>query len=314
VCFFDVETHLTSSPFQPYPATFRGAINMVGAPAPNPDGSPGIILFTAPGGASTYPIAAFMVGTPVVRLGEIGEIPGGAQSGYQMALGNFTGDETLEFAVTLSNGSPGAVHVLSPGTDEMLTFYPFDRTYTDGIRIAAGDINGNGHDELLLTQIRGREFRAYEVRDLKSEPELIGSGDPFGAGFSLGAQISAFDFNRDGFDEAIFGAGGGQPIVRIIDFKAPSPQLVTQFIAGSETFTGGIVSMAVGVVGGAPAIGTVMPIGGAPTRQDMALHVLKAKRFSRNFMMQGSFTYQALSSTSWTMVTQERSGARRVRK
>ena len=316
VCLFNVETRVSSNPFQVYPGSFSGAINMAGAPSPNPDGSPGIILFTAPAGPSTLPMAAYMVGPPATLLAEIGQIPGGAQSGYQMAIGDFTGDATPEFAVTPGNGSPGAVHVFSPGTDQMLTFYPYGQTYTQGIRIAAGDINGNGHDDLLFTQIIGREFKAYEVRDLNSEPALLGYGDPFGPTFSLGAQVSAFDFNFDGFDEAIFATGGGQPMVRIINFNAPSPQLVTWFNPGNDSFTGGIVSLAVGVVNGAPAIGTVMPVGGAPTRQDMALHVLQRgpTRFSRAFMMQSAFTYNARSSTSWTMVTQTRSGGQRVRR
>jgi hypothetical protein len=240
LCLYNGATFATSNPVQLFTAPFQGGVNLSGAVIRGSGGNDRILLVGGPAGASSHPLSGFTLGPPFERHGEVWQVPGADQFGHQVVLGNLMGDDTLEMAAATNLGGSAFVHLFEPGTNGLRSFTPFGETYTDGFQLTTGDINGNGHDELIVYQTRGREFRAFEFRNLTDPPVLIGYGDPFGPSFFGGGGVDAFDINNDGFDELIFVPGPGRtPLVRVFDFNAPSPLLVTEFLAGPETATGG---------------------------------------------------------------------------
>lgn len=258
ICLFNATTFATSNPVQVFTTPFQGGINFSGTVITGSGGNDRILLIGGPAGASNHPLSAFNLGPPFERLGEVWQMPGANQFGHQVVLGNLTGNDTVEVAMGTNLGGPGGVHVWEPNTERTNTFYPFGEAYSDGFQLATGDINGNGHDELIVYQTRGREFRVFEFTDLTAGPTLIGYGDPYGPLFSGGGSVAAFDFNRDGFDELIFAPGPGRPpLIRVFNFKTPDPILVTQFLAGPETATGGTTVQA-GLSQGDPLLGFIV--------------------------------------------------------
>ena len=249
-----------------YPSNFQGGLTLAGG------GSPGFApaLFVAPSGASTLPMVMFNMGPPMSPPEEIGTLPGAAEYGYRFTVGDLVADSTLEFVAATGPGGPAGVHVFAPGTNETMTVYPFGPDYRDGFNLATGDINGNGRKDLLIAQARGRVFTALEFTDLRSDPLVLGSGDFFGPTFLGGANIAAFDFNRDRFDEVVFGAGDGAPLVRIVNFNGPTPTLAYQFTAGPATASEG-VRVDVGLRNGSPVIATLTDVTRQQTRQELVV-------------------------------------------
>lgn len=262
VCVIDGNTGRTSAPLQVYGAGAAAPVNFTAAEF---DGQR--VLFTAPANASPNPMAAFALGPPHQLLGDFGMIEGGHEFGVSLAAGNISGDATPELFFATATGGPGQVHVVSPGRDDVLTFSPFDPGYQGGIRLAAGDVNGDGFDDLIAGQAQGGEVRFFRFVD--DAPVMMGSGFPFGPTPNHGPFISLFDVNNDGVDEAIFGTGDGQPLVRIVGIVDNEPRVFTQFnpLQGTKG-----VAVAGGLVNGFFAI-TVTPVNDVPeARQTLGVY------------------------------------------
>lgn len=256
ICTLDGRTGRTSSPLRVYSAGAPGLVNFTVAPFNEQH-----VLFTAPGGASSNPMAAFVYGPPHSLLGDFGMIDGGHEFGVSIASGNASGDATPELFVATANGGPGTVHMISPGRDAVTTFYAFDPGYRGGIRLAAGDMDGDGFDELVASQAQGCEVRFFRFID--DAPVLLGAGCPFAHVPNNGPFIDLFDVNNDGRDEVIFGSGGGDPLVRIMSLDGQQ-RILDQL----RPFTGNQgVGVATGLLDGQLAL-AVTPQTTAPEGND----------------------------------------------
>jgi subtilisin-like proprotein convertase family protein len=129
------------------------------------------------------------------------------------------------------------------GTYETLVdeFVPYATTVGEGVRVGAGDFDGDGNDELVTASSENAPVKIYD---------LSGSGAP-GAfvdslpGFSQGSYVAAGDLNGDRRDELIVGADpGGEPKVKIFaDLNADGVLETTPvniFNAYPAGFTGGV--------------------------------------------------------------------------
>ena len=95
----------------------------------------------------------------------------------------------------------------------MLAFEP---SYTGGVNVAAGDINGDGVPETR----RGRQHRRAAGADLqrRAPARVLFDFVALSAAGVNGVQVAAGDVNADGLADLIVGAGpGGEPRVRVYD-------------------------------------------------------------------------------------------------
>jgi hypothetical protein len=162
----------------------------------------------------------------------------GFLGGVSVTLGDVNGDGVADVIAGAGRGGGPHVKVFS-GTDlsELASFFAFDPAFTGGVRVAAGDVNGDGRADLILGAGPGGgpHVRVLSGLDL-SELASFWAYDPM---FLNGVTVAAGDVNGDGRADIITGAGpGGGPHVRALSGLDLSE--LASFFAYDPGFTGGV--------------------------------------------------------------------------
>jgi hypothetical protein len=209
-----------------------------GAPAailtgPGPGGGPHVRSF-APSGISGG--ASFMAYSPLFSAGVF------------VALGRIAGPGPAQIITGAGPGGGPHVRVFNPdGSDFGISFYAYAPTFAGGVRVAAGDVDGDGRAELITGAGPGG---GPHVRVFKIEPgpppsltELAGFY-AFAPAFVGGVFVAAGDVDGDGRAEIIVGAdAGGGPHVRVFKLGLGPPVTLTElygFYAFDPLFGGGV--------------------------------------------------------------------------
>jgi hypothetical protein len=155
-----------------------------------------------------------------------------------VAHADFNNDGILDVVVGAGLGGGPHVRVINGATGaEFGSFFAFDPTFTGGVFVAASDINGDGLAEIVVGAGPGggphvKVFDGRTFAELKS----FFAYDP---SFSGGVSVATYDFNEDGFNEIVTGAGpGGAPHVRV--FNGLDGSVIKEFMAYALTFRGGV--------------------------------------------------------------------------
>lgn len=169
------------------------------------------------------------------------------QGGVRVAMGDVNGDGKADLIAAAGPGGPAVVKVFDGATgNEVRSFMPFAvNAYQGGLYVAAGDINNDGLDDIIVGTGEGARSN---IRVFDSETgRLIESIKPFKKNFTGGVTVAAGDVNGDGHTEIIAGTAQGAGMVMIIDGLNGAKSKV--FSPFSSTYTGG-VTVAAGDVNG----------------------------------------------------------------
>jgi uncharacterized repeat protein (TIGR01451 family) len=144
--------------------------------------------------------------------------------GVEVAVGDYNGDGFDD--IYCAAGPGGGPHVkVFDGHDLTLlaSFFAYDGSFRGGVQIAAGDVNGDGRDDIITGTLWGGGPHV-RVIDALTGAELR-SFFAFAPTFSGGVTVAAGDFNLDGLDDLVVGTGPGLgvqpnddgPRVKVID-------------------------------------------------------------------------------------------------
>ena len=139
-------------------------------------------------------------------------------------------------------------------------FLSYGENFRGGVNVTAGDIDGDGKDEIITGAGPGG---GPHVRLFDSGGKVLGQFFAYNKNFRGGVNVASGDINGDGVDEIITGAGvGGGPQVRIFDSGG---KVLSQFFAYNKNFRGG-VNVASGDINGdgVDEIITGAGVGGGP--------------------------------------------------
>jgi hypothetical protein len=240
----------------PYGDGYRGPINLALPSLSGDPSNPNPAVLTAPGEAGDRPLVLYDFSQSPVRLGEV---PGGTlgPGGLNLTSGDISGDATHEIFVT--GGPDGSnIRVIDTGRDDDLIFDPRFETVDDFnaravLRLAAGDLDGNGRAELIVGHPVSGEVKVFEFLNGR-DPNEVGFGFPFGVSPSGGVFVAAGDVNNDGTIDLITGAGDSSH-VRVFDVSG-APEVLGDFFAFPPELAGG-VRVSAGLIDGDPVVAAV---------------------------------------------------------
>jgi glucose/arabinose dehydrogenase len=199
--------------------------------AAGPGGGPHVRVFDGRTGQQLPgPIGSFFAFTPLFT------------GGVQIAAGDFNRDGRADIIAAADSGGGPHVRIIS-GLDgsELASYYAYDAGFTGGVRIAAGDVDGNGIVDLITGAGPGGgpHVKVFSGTSASLLPGPIGSFFAYNSFFRGGVYVAAADFSGDGKADVLTGAGqGGGPHVRVFDAVTGAER--TGFFAFAADFTGGV--------------------------------------------------------------------------
>src|SRR5436190_1586147 len=156
--------------FFAYTPTFDGGVR-VGAGDVNGDGVPDIITGPGPGVAGGH-VRVFS-GLDFSQLHDVDAYPGYA-GGIYVGSGDVNNDGRKDIITGTDAGAAPNVKVFSgDGLGLLANFFAYAPTFTGGVRVAAGDVNGDGRADIITGAGAGsgghvKVFDAVTLAELRS--------------------------------------------------------------------------------------------------------------------------------------------------
>lgn len=162
---------------------------------------------------------------------------GNFRGGVSIAYGDIDGDGRDEIITGAGPGGGPHIRAFEEDGTEIANFFPFHPDFRGGIRVAVGDVDYDGHDEIAVSQSSNGQAWV-KVYNVDRDRTIIGEWNAFDH-VECGADVAMGDVDNDGADEVIVGAGpGGGPHVRI--YKADGTLMPISFFAFHPGYRGGI--------------------------------------------------------------------------
>jgi uncharacterized repeat protein (TIGR01451 family) len=147
-------------------------------------------------------------------------------------------------------GTPRVTVYDQPTGTVRFSFLAFDASFAGGVRVAVGDVNGDGTPDIITGAGSGGgpHVKVFDGATGQPLPGPIGSFFAFDASFHGGVFVAAGDVNGDGLADVIVGAGaGGGPHVKV--FSGADGSVLGSFYAYAPSFHGGVTVAAGDVTG-----------------------------------------------------------------
>ncbi len=231
---FDGTTGAAIRDFYAYPPDFRGGLYVAAADF-NGDGLADIVTGAGEGGG---PNVRVFDGATGQLLTSFFAFNGNQTGGARIAVGDFDGDGTPDIAASNGPGNTSLIRVFSGrGFGQIAQFVPYSTQYTGGVYLAAGDLDGDGRDELVAgaDQGGGPNVRTFNA----TTGQLRDSFFAYESTFTGGVRVTVRDITGDGRADIITGAGlGGASRLRVFSGATLLP--VEEFYAFDSAVRTGV--------------------------------------------------------------------------
>jgi hypothetical protein len=172
---------------------------------------------------------------------------------FRDGLASDRGPEDALQLLATGAGQGGGPHVVvfDPTTPvPRLSFFAYHPSFIGGVRVATGDVNGDGVHDIITAPGPGGgpHIRVFDGVTGAQLPGPIGSFFAYSINFAGGVFVAAGDVDGDGLADVITGAGaGGGPHVRV--FSGANGSELMGLFAYHPNFTGGVSVAAADVDG-----------------------------------------------------------------
>lgn len=229
--------------FMAYDVNYLGGVRVASADV-NGDGIPDIITAPGPGAPPNVRVFDGTTGKPMAGpLGSFFAYDPAFLGGVQVAAGDVNGDGFADI-ITAPDASVAAgpnVKVFSGADGSLLnSFWAYDSNFHGGVRVAAGDVNGDGYADIITGPGSATSnVKVFSGQDLS----VLDSFFAYEPDFSGGVYVGGGDVDGVGHDDIVVTRGAGTPSVTI--FNSVNLQPVHEYNAYDPSFFGGVT---VGVV------------------------------------------------------------------
>ncbi len=204
--------------------------------------------------------------------------------GVKVSVGDFDGDGKKEIITGAGFGGGPHIRVFDSNGEPKIIygFFAFDQNLRNGVNVGAGDINGDGRDEIIAGSGEGIEPK---IRIFNQAGEILSEFSPQNISKWGGVNVTSVDLGSDGINE-ILAAGGWGNIPEVQIYRTDG-SLINRFLAYSSHFRGGInlTSADIDSDGKKEIIAGALPPGGPHIRIFDGYGNLKKEffAFDRNF-------------------------------
>jgi hypothetical protein len=210
----------------PFGDTFNGGVRVAVADVSG-DGTADLVAAAGPGAA---PLVKVYSGVDGAEVGSFAAFESSFFGGVNVSAADLTGDGVAEIIVSPDAGGGPRVRVLGGpnGSEVLADFYGLDDpSFRGGVRVAVGDVNGDGTADLVVGAGAGGGSRVavYDGVGLLADPahptRIVNDFLVFDSSLRDGVNLAVGDVNGDGYADLAFGAGaGGSPRVVVWDSKS----------------------------------------------------------------------------------------------
>ncbi len=230
--FSGVDLHLIRS-FAAYDATFSGGV-FVAAADLNQDGFADTITGA---GANGGPHVKVFDGKTGNLLASFYAYSVDFTGGVRVAGADVNGDGKADIITGAGPGGGPHVKVISGANQHLLfEFMAFDPTYTGGIFVSGGDLDGDGKAEMIVGQGQGtgavRTFSGVDTH-------LLGSIAPFLGTAADGVRVSTADRDGDRLLDVVAATGPFAPS-NVRSYKGTTLAFLNEFAPYDPAFMGGV--------------------------------------------------------------------------
>src|SRR5262249_52204745 len=134
-----------------------------------------------------------------------------------------------------SSGGPNVKAFSGADGSLLMSFYAYSPTFTGGVSLAVGDVNRDGHADIVTGSADGASH--VEVFDRQDGTQLE-SFYAFGPLPSGGVRVATTDLNGDGKADLLFASGRGSTQVQ--GRSSDGQSVLTSFFAFPVGFQGGV--------------------------------------------------------------------------
>lgn len=214
--------------------------------------------------------------------------------GTNVAVGDVVPESSgNELVVGAAAGTKPQIRIMGQGGEALGNFFLPVTNFLGGVDVAVGDVNGDGHQDIIAGLGAGTEPLVYV---LDRTGAVLSRFDAYTPRFRGGVRVSAADLDGDGIAEIITGAGPtGGPDVRTYSMTG---QLYSSFYAYTSRFRGGVDVAGVGASSTSPGwIVTSPGPGGGPDIRVYSQHgTFRSSSYAGDTTFRGGFRVAATTN------------------
>jgi RTX calcium-binding nonapeptide repeat (4 copies)/FG-GAP-like repeat len=190
---FDASSRTEKFSFYAYGEGFQGGVRVAAADVTG-DGTEDIITGTGPGAGPHVKVFDGVTGQEVRSFFAFSP---SFLGGISVAGGDVDGDGFADIVVAADAGADPHVIVFSGRDNSVLqSFFAYAPSFSGGVRVAVGDVNGDGRADIVTTPASGAgaHVKVFDGRDLT----VLASFMAFDLSLPLGGNVAVGDVNGDG--------------------------------------------------------------------------------------------------------------------
>ncbi len=205
--------------FFAYSKAFRGGVNLAVSDIEG-DGIADIVTAPKAGGGPNIRIFSWRKGVFVPTVENFFAYDPAFRGGVVLALGDVDGDKQKDIITAPESKGGPQLRLFSYKKGvyrpSILGLMAYDPAYTGGVTVAAGDLDGDGRDEVVTGMARGgSQLRTFGLTARRTLGFRTISFSAFAPEFTGGVNIAVQDYDDDGKAEIIAAVRSkGDPLIR----------------------------------------------------------------------------------------------------